>query len=158
MSHWCARPGGQGELAGEGMTHLGRATLRHGSPQHQSTLIHVATNSIEFLWLEEPDGRSALHRLRCNSCSCHLTLSHLVECQAPDAVGARDCSQRGSTPRRAQLMQGALHIRLGEFASALILRRLSSALDHGVTGGWSGLGGRRWEASWENGAQKGNNR
>ena len=89
MSHWCARPGDQGELAGEGMTHLGRVTLRHGSLQHQSTLIHVATNSIEFLWLEEPDGRSALHRLRCNSCSCHLTLSHLAECPAPDAVAIR---------------------------------------------------------------------
>jgi len=57
------------------MTRLGRDALRHGSAQHQTTLVHVATNSIEFLWLKDPDGRSSLHRLRCGPCDCHLSLS-----------------------------------------------------------------------------------
>ena len=43
MTHWAAKISGQGELAGEAMTHLGRDALRHGSAQHQTTLIHVAT-------------------------------------------------------------------------------------------------------------------
>jgi hypothetical protein len=89
MSHWCAKLGGQGELAGEGMVHLGHEALRHGKSHHQTTLVHVATNSVEFLWLEEIGGRSALHRLRCDSCGCHLTLSHLVECPAPDGLAIR---------------------------------------------------------------------
>jgi hypothetical protein len=89
MTHWTAKIVGQGELAGEAMTHLGRDALRHGSAQHQTTLVHVATNSIEFLWLEDPGGRSSLHRLRCGPCDCHRNLSHPVECPAPDGVTFR---------------------------------------------------------------------
>jgi hypothetical protein len=80
MTHWAAKIGGQGEMAGEAMTHLGLAALRHGSAQHQTTLVHVATHSIECLWLENAGGRSSLHRLRCGPCDCHLSLSHLADC------------------------------------------------------------------------------
>jgi len=54
-------------------------SLRHGSAQHQTTLVHVATNSIEFLWLDDAGGHSLLHRLRCGPCDCHLSLSHLAD-------------------------------------------------------------------------------
>ena len=94
MTHWTAKVGGQGELAGEAMTHLGREALRHGSAHHQTTLVHVATNSIEFHWLEDASGDSSLQRLRCDPCDCHLTLSHLVECPAPDGVSARSQLRR----------------------------------------------------------------
>jgi hypothetical protein len=76
------------------MTHLGRDALRHGSAQHQTTLVHVATNSIEFLWLEDPGGRSFLHRLRCGPCDCHLSMSHLADCPAPDGVAFRSKLRR----------------------------------------------------------------
>ena len=94
MTHWTAKIGGQGELAGEAMTHLGRDALRHGSAQHQTTLVHVATNSIEFLWLEDAGGHSSLHRLRCDPCDRHLSLSHLADCQAPDGVAFRSKLRR----------------------------------------------------------------
>jgi hypothetical protein len=95
MTHWTAKIGGQGELAGEAMTHLGRDALRHGSAQQQSTLVHVATNSVEFLWLEDDaGGRSSLQRLRCSHCNRHLDLSHLASCPAPDGIAFRSQMRR----------------------------------------------------------------
>jgi hypothetical protein len=94
MTHWTAKASGQGELAGEAMTHLGRDALRHGSAQHQTTLVHVATNSIEFLWLEDAGGHSSLHRLRCGPCDRHLSLSHLADCPAPDGIAFRSKLRR----------------------------------------------------------------
>ena len=94
MTHWTAKISGQGELAGEAMTHLGRDALRHGSALHQTTLVHVATNSIEFLWLEDAGGLTSLHRLRCSPCDRHLSLSHLADCPAPDSVAFRSQLRR----------------------------------------------------------------
>ena len=96
MTHWTAKIVGQGELAGEAMTHLGRDALRHGSAQQQSTLVHVATNSVEFLWLEDAaaGGRSSLHRLRCSHCNRHFDLSHLASCPAPDGIAFRSQMRR----------------------------------------------------------------
>ena len=95
MTHWTAKIGGQGELAGEAMTHLGRDALRHGSAQQQSTLVHVATNSVEFLWLEDAaGGRSSLQRLRCSHCNRHFDLSHLASCPAPDGIAFRSQMRR----------------------------------------------------------------
>ena len=54
----------------------------------------MATNSIEFLWLEDSGGRSFLHRLRCGPCDCHLSLSHLAHCPAPDGVAIRSKLRR----------------------------------------------------------------
>ena len=54
----------------------------------------MATNSIEFLWLEDPGGRSSLHRLRCGLCDCHPSLSHLADCSAPDGVAFRSKVRR----------------------------------------------------------------
>ena len=94
MTHWTAKISGQGELAGEAMTHLGRDALRHGSALHQTTLVHVATNSIEFLWLEDAGGLSSLHRLRCSPCDRHFSLPHLADCPAPDSVAFRSQLRR----------------------------------------------------------------
>ena len=94
MTYWTAKVGSQGALDGEAMTHLGRDALRHGSAQHQTTLVHVPTSSIEFHWLENAGGHSSFHRLRCGPCDCHPSLSHLADCPAPEGVAFRSKLRR----------------------------------------------------------------
>ena len=50
LAKWTSRKDGRGDLAGPAMVDLGQAVLRHGSAAQQATLVHVATNSIEYFW------------------------------------------------------------------------------------------------------------
>ena len=90
LHHWCGmrRDGeiSQGDLAAEAMVDLGKAVLRGGSASHQSTFVHVATNSIHFFWALD----NTLKQLNCEDCDCVCSLLHLHECG----------SMRGITLRR----------------------------------------------------------
>ena len=78
-------------LACAGMIELGRIALRFGSASHQSTLIHVATNSIQFHWVAEapPSRESSLQQVQCDACSVTLSLDHLASCLAALASAFR---------------------------------------------------------------------
>jgi hypothetical protein len=80
---WASKP--DQFLACAGMVELGRITIRHGTPAHQSTLIHVATNSIHFHWVKDapPSRKSSLQQTQCGSCNSTLSLDHLASCPAP---------------------------------------------------------------------------
>ena len=82
---------GRGSLAGVAMIDLGQAVLRHGSSSQQLTLVHVATNSIEFFWPAAVAGnpKPSLQRLQCGQCGVVLTLDHLVDCPAPHCLQFR---------------------------------------------------------------------
>ena len=82
LTRWTARTDGGGLLAAPGTLDLGQAVLRHGPPALQAIFVHVATNSIHFLWLLGDDGREHLSRLQCKACKTDLTLKHLFACQA----------------------------------------------------------------------------
>jgi hypothetical protein len=90
LARWSANVPGQGELACAGTIELGRVALRHGSALHQITLVHVATNSIQYHWLPQPDGTSSLQQVQCALCSCPLTLAHLAECDQSICADFRD--------------------------------------------------------------------
>ena len=81
LIQWRAKPA-QGALACEGMIELGRSAMRSGSPIQQSTLVHVATNSIQFRWVRaDPDGApDSLQELECSPCQRALTLAHVAVC------------------------------------------------------------------------------
>jgi hypothetical protein len=86
LSKWMSRTDGRGDLAGPAMIDLGRAVLRHGSVVQQTTLVHVATNSIEFFWPAGSVRNDQLKRLQCVQCNQVLTLPHLAECLAPPCL------------------------------------------------------------------------
>ena len=88
LEHWTAITR-QGALAGEGVQELGRVTVAHGSREQQCTLLHVATNSIHFHWLEDASGDSSLKQLQCEDCAQTLDLAHLLECPSPSSVAYR---------------------------------------------------------------------
>ena len=83
LSRWTSRTDGRGDLAGPAMIDLGQAVLRHGSIAQQTTLVHVATNSIEFFWPAGSVRNDQLKRLHCAPCNKVLTPSHLAECPEP---------------------------------------------------------------------------
>src|SRR5680860_509767 len=58
------------------MVDLGRAVLQSGKAKHQSTFLHVATNSIHCYWAA--DGQ--LTQLHCTGCDEPRSLSHLLDC------------------------------------------------------------------------------
>jgi hypothetical protein len=82
LEHWLNRSGDQAYFASAGMMQLGRAVLRCGTAALQSAVVHVATNSIEYVWVEDGHayGASALHQLVCGGTSHTLSLSHLFTC------------------------------------------------------------------------------
>ena len=80
---WASKP--DQVLACSGMIELGRIALRFGTPAHQSTLIHVATNSVHFHWVADapPSRESSLQHVQCEPCASTLSLDHLASCPAP---------------------------------------------------------------------------
>ena len=80
LAKWTGRKDGRGDLAGPAMIDLGRAVLRHGSAAQQATLVHVATNSIEYFWPAGSVRNDQLQRLQCAPCNEVMTLAHLAEC------------------------------------------------------------------------------
>ena len=88
MVKWSNKPE-QGRFACSGLVELGRITLQFGTPLHQSTLVHVATNSIHYFWKEDaPPGRSSsLQQLRCEPCDTIMSIDHLVSC--PEAMASQ---------------------------------------------------------------------
>jgi exonuclease III/ribonuclease HI len=80
--------GGQGLFAGDGAVDCGAAVMRLGSRHHQSTLVHVVTNTIHRIWIDAPDGSSQLGSVEC-TCHSPLTLSHLTGCRQPQCIRFR---------------------------------------------------------------------
>jgi exonuclease III len=87
LEAWCDKPWPTGLLAGEGSMALGKVVSSQGSPELQSFLVHLATNSIHYRWSKLPDSVSpsrtdrSLHTLQCVGCDATLDLSHLVVCK-----------------------------------------------------------------------------
>lgn len=67
------------------MLELAQTVRQLGTVEQQATLIHVATNSIQYHLVEEPDGGQSLQQLPCTDCLVPLTLSHLTVCPGRDA-------------------------------------------------------------------------
>jgi len=80
LARWMSRTDGRGDLAGPAMIELGQAVLRHGSAVQQTTLVHVATNSIEYFWPAGSIRNDQLQRLQCMQCNQVLSPAHLAEC------------------------------------------------------------------------------
>jgi exonuclease III len=84
LSHWQEKRDGREYFASEAAVTLGRVVIQHGSKQQQCTLVHVATNSIQYHYAPSagPGTPSALKQLRCEDCDVILTLAHLAECRS----------------------------------------------------------------------------
>jgi hypothetical protein len=107
LEHWCGLTTSgipQGALASEAMVELGRAVLQSGSAKHQSTFLHVATNSIHCYWAA--DG--TFSELNCRGCGVTRSLGHLLNClhsnsaltfrwelaiSIRDSIGAHACTR-----------------------------------------------------------------
>ena len=90
FERWQQKSDLQGHLACQGMIDLGNAVMRFGSAIEQCTVVHVATNSIEYLWMQGGHHNSALHQLQCSSiCVRPLTLEHLSNCDSDSIVQFR---------------------------------------------------------------------
>ena len=74
------------------MIHLGRIILKHGSHQQQQTFVHVASNTIHYHRVTDPNDHSSspsthLTQLECSDCHGQpLTLAHLMLCRGPTAL------------------------------------------------------------------------
>ena len=93
LAKWTAKVDHQGRFAGAGMIELGRIALRFGTPAQQVTLLHVATNSIDFFWRRDPlpARTSSLAQVQCAPCAVTMSLEHLADCPAPAATLLRRC-------------------------------------------------------------------
>ena len=90
MKRWTeTHAAGQGRLASSGMVDSCRDVMRHGSLVQQSTLVHVATNSIHHHWhsaVGAARSTARLVQLRCHiRCATDLTIAHLAVCQRHSA-------------------------------------------------------------------------
>ena len=95
MTKWSDRADeGQGRFAHQGMIELGRTALKHGNINHQTTLVHVATNSIHYHWVNHDDGTSTLAQVQCASCQQTMTLTHLISCTHSTNVDLRQQLQQ----------------------------------------------------------------
>ena len=80
---------------------LGGAVLSQGSPQLQTFLIHLATNSIHYRWDSVAPSAGAvhsaertLHMLKCAACDATLDLCHLVVCKESYVTALHSTLQR----------------------------------------------------------------
>jgi hypothetical protein len=89
LTKWANRKDDRGYLGGPAMIDLGRAVLRRGSAAQQATLVHVATNSIDYFWPAGSVRNDQLQRLLCAPCNQVLSLSHLAECPKPPCLQFR---------------------------------------------------------------------
>jgi hypothetical protein len=101
LTHWQAKRDGRELFASRAVLDLGRIVLKQGSAQQQATFVHIATNSIHFLWASDAAaGRESVQRLQCEDCSAadertvELTLSHLTDCPSAVGVDYREQLQR----------------------------------------------------------------
>jgi hypothetical protein len=72
------------------MIDLGRDVIRMDSGStsiQQSTLVHLATNSIQYYRKPQPDGTSILLQLQCDQCDMIGTVPHLTNC--PSSIGIK---------------------------------------------------------------------
>ena len=89
LTRWSAKSDDRSFMACSGMLDLARAVLLHGSSELQATLVHVATNSIDFHWLHRVGQNASLEQLSCPVCSQVFTIGHVVTCPAPCGVAFR---------------------------------------------------------------------
>jgi ribonuclease HI len=87
---WKSKSDGQEQFACDGMRDMGRVIMRHGSHQEQQTFVHVATNTIHYHRVVDPnstdtdESQTILTQLQCRSCHNEtLTLTHLMSCRDP---------------------------------------------------------------------------
>ena len=109
LIRWSTKPD-QGGFASKGMLDLGHALMSRklkgqsygnsSSSQLQSTLIHVATNSIHFFLRNDPILHAAprrrsqnadqkLDQLQCSSCQATMTILHFTTCPSSTSVFSR---------------------------------------------------------------------
>ena len=89
---WKSKSCGQGHFACDGMRDMGRVIMKHGSHQEQQTFVHVATNSIQYHRVVDPndDSKTILTQLQCRSCKNEtLELTHLMSCPDPLSLDLR---------------------------------------------------------------------
>ena len=92
---WKSKSKGREQFACDGMIELGRVTLKHGSHQQQQTFVHVASNTIHYHRVTDPNDHSSspstrLAQLECSECHDHpLTLTHLMSCRGLTALNFR---------------------------------------------------------------------
>jgi len=79
---WKSKSDGQKQFACDGMRDMGRVIMKHGSHLEQQTFVHVATNTIHYHRVIDPDDNSKtiLTQLECHNCQVDLTLTHLMIC------------------------------------------------------------------------------
>ena len=123
LQHWRGLAGGipQGALAGEAMVELGRVVLQSGTPKHQRTFLHVATNSIHCYWAAD----ASLAQLHCRDCDKPRSLGHLIDCDHFNngivfrwelAIAIRDCF---AAPCTRAWLQATRHLGLRDLLASL---------------------------------------
>ena len=92
FQHWKDKPESdpQHRFACQGAIDLGKATLAHGTDSQQQTLVHAASNSIQFHWVDGLDGKAKVEQLVCAACRQMMDIAHLANCPAPPSVAFRD--------------------------------------------------------------------
>ena len=86
-------------MASEGMVELGRVVRKHGSAAQQATLVHIATNSIEYHLQPgaAAGARCSVERLQCACATCVdkvMSLTHVASCPGVAATQHRQRLQQ----------------------------------------------------------------
>jgi hypothetical protein len=82
LQRWENKQNDQAYFASLGIIELGRIVNQIGTPIHQSTLLHMTTNSIEYLWKKQKySKKSILQQLVCGGTLNTLSISHLFNCK-----------------------------------------------------------------------------
>ena len=97
--------------------------LLSGTPQHQRTFLHVATNSIHCYWAA---AGGPLSQLRCQGCDEPRSLGHLLDCSNSNsglvfrlelAIAIRDCFAAAACTR--DWLQATRRLRLRDLLASL---------------------------------------
>ena len=85
---WKSKSNGQEQFACDGMIDLCRIILKHSSYQQQHTFVHVASNTIQYHRVTDPNDHSSSPSL--SHCSKRhdrpLTPTHLISCRGSTAL------------------------------------------------------------------------
>ena len=78
-----------GLFAGRALLETSKFVLARGSKEQQSTFIHIATNSIQFRWVEPAGAPRVVASLLCTFCNEELNLQHITKCPSRNSVDFR---------------------------------------------------------------------
>ena len=98
LDYWQRKIDGSEYFASQAALDTGRMVLRYGSAQHQSSFVHIVTNSIHRPWapsMRAGTDRDTVQQLLCAECSVArpstiLTPEHVSECPSQLGVDYRD--------------------------------------------------------------------